>query len=161
ALRDRSPAGDHQQERPCGIFPAGRRSGHSRPRQHQPDLRLHGQRTRRRLWRRRMTHTATDPRFVRGVELFNAGRYFEAHEEWEPVWRPAPQPARRFVQSLIHAAVALYQWGRENAPGARTQFARGSAKAADYPSTCLGVDSARLWADLAAVLDSPGGERTV
>ena len=104
-----------------------------------------------------MTATAADPRFARGVQLFNAGRHFDAHEEWEHLWRSCPQSDRRFVQSLIHAAVALYQWGRGHATAARTQLARGTAKAAEYPPAHLGVDAARLWADVAAALDSTGG----
>jgi hypothetical protein len=99
---------------------------------------------------------ATDPRFARGVLLFNAGRHFDAHEEWELVWRECPTSDRRFVHSLIHAAVALYQWGRGNLTAARTQLARGVAKAADFPPVFLGVDAARLWADVAAALGSPG-----
>lgn len=104
-----------------------------------------------------MSVTAADPRFARGVELFNAGRHFEAHEEWEHVWRSCPAADRRFVQSLIHAAVAIYQWSRGNANAARTQRDRGTAKARDYPPVYLGVDAGRLWADVAAALDSPGG----
>lgn len=103
-----------------------------------------------------LTPTAADPRFALGVQLFNAGRHFDAHEEWEGVWRECPPSDRRFVQSLIHAAVALYQWGRGNPTAARTQLARGAAKAADYPPVYLGVDAARLWADVAAALDSSG-----
>lgn len=104
-----------------------------------------------------MTPTAADPRFARGVELFNAGRHFDAHEEWEHLWRECHQSDRRFVQSLIHAAVALYQWTRGNVAAARTQMARGRAKAADYPARHAGVESGRLWADVAAALDSPAG----
>jgi uncharacterized protein len=103
-----------------------------------------------------MTATAADPRFARGIALFNAGRHFDAHEEWEHLWRECGQSDRRFVQSLIHAAVALYQWGRGNATAARTQLARGRSKAQDYPPAYLGVDAARLWADVTAALESGG-----
>jgi uncharacterized protein len=108
-----------------------------------------------------MTPTAADPRFALGVQLFNAGRHFDAHEEWERVWRSCPPSDRRFVQSLIHAAVALYQWGRGKPTAARTQLARGAAKAAEFPPVYLGVDAARLWADVAAALDPSGGRPPV
>lgn len=108
-----------------------------------------------------MTATAADPRFAHGVELFNTGRHFDAHEEWEHVWRVCPAPDRRFVQSLIHAAVTLYQWSRGNLVGARTQLERGMAKARDYPAVYLGVDIGQLWADVAVAFDSPGGHPPV
>jgi len=31
---------------------------------------------------------------ARGIEHFNAGRYFQAHEAWEEGWHPAPEPER-------------------------------------------------------------------
>jgi predicted metal-dependent hydrolase len=99
--------------------------------------------------------TTADPRFAEGIALFNAGRYFDAHEVWEHVWRGCPAADRRFVQSLIQAAVALYQWERGNAVGARTQLERGRSKAADYPPQHLGIDLARLWREVASVLDAP------
>lgn len=98
-----------------------------------------------------------DPRFRRGLALFNAGRYFDAHEEWEHLWQECALADRRFVQSLIQAAVALYQWGKGNVTGARTQLARGRDKMAAYPPGYLGLDTRRLWGSVAAVLDRPPG----
>lgn len=100
-----------------------------------------------------------DPRFAEGVALFNSGRYFDAHEVWESLWRDCTTPDRRFVHALIHAAVALYQWGRGNRTGARLQFDRGRAKASEYAPDHLGLDSAGLWQAIAAVLDAPPGSR--
>jgi predicted metal-dependent hydrolase len=44
-----------------------------------------------------------------GIELFNAGRYFEAHEAWEVPWRPAPKgsPEKLFIQGLIMISASL------------------------------------------------------
>lgn len=103
--------------------------------------------------------TATDPRLFEGVRLFNAGRYFDAHEVWEHLWRVCPASDRRFVQSLIQAAVALYQWNRGNGVGARTQLARGRAKAAGYPPVHLGIDSHLLWEAVGQVLERPPADR--
>jgi uncharacterized protein len=47
-----------------------------------------------------------------GLEHIRAGRYFEAHEELELVWRAAPPEERDFYQGLVHVAVAWYQAGR-------------------------------------------------
>jgi len=99
----------------------------------------------------------TDPQLADGAALFNCGRYFEAHEVWEQIWRECPDTDRRFVQSLIHAAVALYQWERGNRIGAVTQAERGRAKAAEYPPGYLGLDTHALWIAIRRVLDPPLG----
>lgn len=53
----------------------------------------------------------------RGIELFNAGRWWEAHEALEAVWRRAPEAERGHWQGLIQAAAALLHHSRGNAHG--------------------------------------------
>jgi predicted metal-dependent hydrolase len=98
----------------------------------------------------------TDPRLADGLRLFLAGRYFDAHEVWEHLWRACPPADRRFVQSLIHAAVALYQRERGNEVGARTQLERARTKAAEYPPDYLGFDARPVWVRIAAVFGDSG-----
>ena len=66
-----------------------------------------------------------DP-FKTGLEHIRAGRYFEAHEELEIVWRAAPAEERDFYQGLVHVAVAWYQAGRGNRVGTERQLERRS-----------------------------------
>ena len=68
-----------------------------------------------------------DPRYLAGIDLFNHGEYFDAHDVWEELWTDCPAADRRFYQSLIQAAVALYHWGRRNRAGAERLFASGRA----------------------------------
>src|SRR5207244_5513798 len=35
-----------------------------------------------------------DEKFQKGVAQFNHGHFFEAHETWEEIWLPAPEPER-------------------------------------------------------------------
>jgi hypothetical protein len=51
---------------------------------------------------------AADDDFRHGVDLFNHGFPWEAHEAWEPLWFAAPRerPERALLQGLIHAAAA-------------------------------------------------------
>lgn len=44
-----------------------------------------------------------------GVDCFNAGFWWEAHEAWEPLWRACARPSEQaeFLQGLIQAANAL------------------------------------------------------
>lgn len=46
--------------------------------------------------------------FLRGVDLFNCGFYWEAHEEWERLWHAAGRsgPTADFLKGLIKLAAA-------------------------------------------------------
>jgi len=46
------------------------------------------------------------PLFGRGVSDLTAGRFFEAHEEWEELWTRTEGEDRRFLQGLIQMAAA-------------------------------------------------------
>ena len=98
-----------------------------------------------------------DPRYLRGVALFNGGDYFAAHEEWEHLWRGCPPADRRFYQSLIQAAVALYHWGRNNPAGAARLLASGRGYMAAYRPAHRGLAVDRFWAAVeAAMTPGPG-----
>jgi predicted metal-dependent hydrolase len=99
-----------------------------------------------------MTTSAFDPRYLAGIDHFNRGEYFEAHEVWEDLWHDAPAAERRFEQSLIQAAVALYHWGNGNAGGAARLFDRGRSKMTAYRPRHRGIDVDRFWHDVAAAL---------
>ncbi|HQR46131.1 MAG TPA: DUF309 domain-containing protein [Thermoanaerobaculia bacterium] len=61
-----------------------------------------------------------DPLWQKGLEEFRAGRFFEAHEEWERLWKGASGPDRRFLQGLIQLAAALVHVERgRTAPAVR------------------------------------------
>ena len=62
---------------------------------------------------------AADDDFRHGVDLFNHGFPWEAHEAWEPLWFAAPRerPERALLHGLIHAAAAAVK-ARAGALGA-------------------------------------------
>jgi len=62
----------------------------------------------------------------KGIELFNRREYFEAHEEWEKLWRGLHDyRERRFVQSLIMIAAALYHFKRKEYRGCEKLLIKG------------------------------------
>lgn len=85
-----------------------------------------------------------------GLDLFNRGAYFEAHEALEDLWRAADPPDKPFLQGLTQIAVALVHQKRGNQVGARSLLARGKANLAGYPERYLGVDVAALRAAITA-----------
>src|SRR5258708_16866108 len=62
----------------------------------------------------------------RGIALFNAGHFFEAHEALEDVWRASPrrEPIRRHLQGLVQVAVAFHHQSVGNLDGARSVLER-------------------------------------
>ncbi|HEY2073370.1 MAG TPA: DUF309 domain-containing protein [Gaiellaceae bacterium] len=89
-----------------------------------------------------------DP-FKTGIEHIRSGRYFEAHEELEIVWRAAAPEERDFYQGLVHVAVAWYQAGRDNRVGTERQLEKALRRLAAYEPSHRGVDVAALRAQLA------------
>lgn len=90
---------------------------------------------------------------ARGIEHFNAGRYFQAHEAWEEGWHPAPEPERDFWQGLTQVAVGLVHRGRGNAHGAVTLLRRGARRLQGYGETHMGVPVAMVAAFAADAAD--------
>ena len=52
-----------------------------------------------------------------GIDHFNAGRYFEAHEAWEDHWGRGGPAERAATLGLIKAAVALHHLEARNGVG--------------------------------------------
>jgi hypothetical protein len=88
--------------------------------------------------------------FQRGIDLFNQGHFFDAHEVLEDVWRPARGRRRRFLQGLIQVAVGLHHHSRGNLVGARSLLARAGSTLAPYPATYGGLQLAPLRSSLDA-----------
>jgi predicted metal-dependent hydrolase len=68
--------------------------------------------------------TAMNDLFERGMELFNAGRYFDAHEVWEDLWREMHGRDKLLVQALVQSAVALHHASTGNYVGAKSVMER-------------------------------------
>ena len=88
-----------------------------------------------------------------GIELFNRGEFFDAHEVLEDVWRAAPAPEKKFLQGLIQVAVALHHYSRGNLVGARSLLKRAHRNLSSYPGQHGGIrlaalrDSVRGWSE--------------
>src|SRR5690349_7460177 len=65
----------------------------------------------------------------RGIELFNSGLYWEAHEAWENEWMPDRKGANGgFYKGLIQVAAGCLHYTRRNRRGAVNKWRSG----ADY-----------------------------
>jgi len=52
---------------------------------------------------------ATALALAEGRRLFDAGRFFDAHEVWEAAWRVETGSARRVLQGLIQVAAGFHK----------------------------------------------------
>jgi predicted metal-dependent hydrolase len=95
--------------------------------------------------------------FRYGVDLFNAGYWWEAHEVWEGFWRRQPRGTakRDLLQGLIFLAAAHLKWWSGTEAGRHRLFARAlqrlrSAARRSGEPVLLGLEPEALAARFAA-----------
>ena len=86
----------------------------------------------------------TKDTFLHGVEQFNAGRFFEAHESWEEVWLKAAEPERTHLQGLIQITAAFHHYRHGNLEGARRLLESALLKLSDAPDVLRGIKLGEL-----------------
>jgi len=97
--------------------------------------------------------TPLPPHALAGLRLFNAGEYFEAHEELETAWREEKGEIRRLYQGILQAAVMYLHMQRLNYEGAVKMYGRCMKLLGPWPEMCCGVNVAKLRADLDRVME--------
>jgi predicted metal-dependent hydrolase len=98
----------------------------------------------------------------RGIELFNRGLYWEAHEAWEEAWTPDRHgPDRGFYKGLIQVAAGCLHYGRRNRRGTVNKWRSGIDYLRPYLPRHRGVELQALVglvdANLRALEESPDG----
>ena len=99
-----------------------------------------------------MTHAASpaeenirlDPRFQRGVELFNGASWYEAHDVFEDLWHETSGPDRRVLQGIIQVAVAHVHLERDNRKGATILLGEGLGRLTGVGLPDFGLDLEQL-----------------
>lgn len=82
--------------------------------------------------------------YLRGVALFNEGRFFACHETWEEIWLTAAGAERAFLHALIQVAAALHHLQGGNRKGAASVYARARRKLEKSPSPMMRLDVGAL-----------------
>jgi len=91
-----------------------------------------------------------DPRFKKGLELFNERHYFEAHDVIEELWleTPSDDPMRDLYKGVIQAAAAMYQFERGILSGALGLRKTSVKYLKKYEPKALGFNVEKLVRDL-------------
>ena len=100
-----------------------------------------------------------DPNFLRGVELFRDGDFYEAHEALEDFWNSQEGDRKSFAQGLIQAAVACHHLQEGNVRGAVSLYRSSRAKLAPHTPQFLGLSVDLLLGQMDALFGplDPGG----
>ena len=88
-----------------------------------------------------------------GIRLFNDGKYFVAHEEFEAAWNAEPHPDRRLYQGILQAGIAFMHARNGYAKGVLLMYERCRVWLWPWPDHCRTIDIGQLKADLQALMD--------
>ncbi len=89
-----------------------------------------------------------DPRFRKGLRLFNEKEFFECHEVIEDLWLETRDAYRNLYKGVIQAAAALYLFRRGPQSGARGLYRSSIRYLKPYAPRALGLNVARLTQDM-------------
>ena len=98
--------------------------------------------------------------YLYGIDLFNHGYWWEAHEALETVWMAAGQKSTLcgiFVQGLIQLAGAQLKRYTGEARGAQSLFQSGSEKLSLFEGQYLGIEVTSFIAEVKRCLDEDHG----
>jgi predicted metal-dependent hydrolase len=87
--------------------------------------------------------------YQRGIRLFNARQFYDAHEVWEDAWRESEGIEKRFLQGLIQTAVAFHHYSTGNAVGSASLMERARKNLAACPEEFGGIRVIELLDSLA------------
>ena len=87
----------------------------------------------------------------RGLEEFNRGEYFRAHDSLELAWMGDKSAGRELYRAILQVAVAYYQIARGNYNGAAKMFLRMRKWLYPLPGMCRGINIDQLRNDVEAV----------
>jgi predicted metal-dependent hydrolase len=87
-----------------------------------------------------MDHEQVTTGLQEGIERFNQGRYWEAHEAWEGDWMPDRRgPDSGFYKGLIQIAAGCLHYTRRNRRGAVNKWTSGADYLRPYLPSHRGV----------------------
>ena len=93
------------------------------------------------------------PGVIEGIELFNAGEWYEAHEALEHEWHAERGESRRLYQGILQIGVGLHHARSGNYRGAVLLLTDGIDKSSQFTPEYRGLDTARLVREAQACLD--------
>jgi uncharacterized protein len=82
--------------------------------------------------------------FIKGIEQFNRGEFFDCHDTWEDVWNDTVGASKLFYQGMIQVAVGYYHALNGNFIGAEHLFSRAVSKLDAFLPSHAGINLTEL-----------------
>ena len=92
------------------------------------------------------------PAAIKGMDLFNAGEYWLAHEHLEEAWKEETGAVRELYRAILQTAVVYLHVTRANYNGAIKVYGRVQKWINPWPGVCRGIEIGQLRLDLEAVI---------
>ena len=88
-----------------------------------------------------------------GIQLFNDGSYFEAHDHFEDMWMEAENSEKDFYQGLVQISVGSYHLICGNYTGALSQYRKGVEKLEKYRDSKRNINLEKLLLEIKSFIE--------
>jgi predicted metal-dependent hydrolase len=95
---------------------------------------------------------AIHPAAIKGMQLFDQGEYWLAHEALEEAWKEESGPVRELYRAILQAGVVYLHIERDNYIGAIKVYAKVQKWIQPWPDVCRGIEIGALRRDLDIVI---------
>jgi predicted metal-dependent hydrolase len=89
-----------------------------------------------------------------GLQHYDSGEFFAAHECWESLWLLASEPEKTFLQGLIQVTAAFHHWQRNNPLGTARLLQAALRRLEAYPASFGSISVALLCNDIREWLEA-------
>jgi predicted metal-dependent hydrolase len=83
-----------------------------------------------------------------GLQHYDAGEFFAAHESWESLWLLAKEPEKTFLQGLIQVTAAFHHLQRNNPLGTARLLQGALRRLEAYPASFGSISVGLLCNDI-------------
>ena len=89
---------------------------------------------------------------LQGLQRFNQGEFYEAHEDFEAAWRKTPGEEREYYRALLQISGGFFRLTLGNSKGARKFFQLAKGWLARFPNSYFGIDNLAVQNNLNTIL---------